>query len=494
MKLASLLSVGAHICQPGSEGFKNAKRRFVSGWAAPAFDTVVEVATVEDVQNTVRYANEHDKPFLALSGRHGFTKSLGEMKNGIGINMRHMNDVAIAEDGKSATVGGGITSKELTDLLWAQGKQSTVGACECTGIVSPMLGGGHGFLKGRYGLMTDNLISADVVLANGSAITVSESQHPDLFWAMRGAGQNFGIVTSFEYKIYDRTPENELWSYDLMIFATDKLEAVYEVAEKQRQTAPVEFGNWGFVVPIPDIDPTVHSLIFTVFYQGSKLPSEYTDPFHALGPIVSTPNVTEFPGLSSALGLGKPPYISSSNPSLPGLSSPVCQTDGPSYATYPVNLESYNPAALREAVDILQSTPPDLHFSSMLIEGYSGEAVRAVPEASTAFPHRKQGILIGNFINWPRERTDLEGQARDYGVRIQEALVRGSEDGRLHSYVNYAAGNEGMEALWGYEPWRLEKLRKLKKLYDPHGKFNFYLPINGVASGGKGGYEGKTEL
>ncbi|KAF2173156.1 hypothetical protein M409DRAFT_62748 [Zasmidium cellare ATCC 36951] len=479
MKLASLLSVGAQICRPGSDCFSNATSRFVAGWAAPKFDMAVEVATQEDVQNTIRYANEQGKPFLAVSGRHGFTKSLGEMKNGVGIYMRQMNDVTISEDGKSATVGGGITSKELIDHLWARGKQSTTGACECTGIVSPMLGGGHGFLKGRYGLMTDNLISTDVVLADGSAVTVSESQHPDLFWAMRGAGQNFGIVTSFEYRIHDRTPKNELWSYDVMAFSTDKLEAVYEEAERQRQKAPVELGHWGFIIPVPEIDPSVHTLLFTVFYQGSKLPSKYTDPFHALGPIMSTPNVTEFPGFSKVLGMD--------------LSSPVCQPGGPSYADYPVNLSSYNTTALREAVDILQSTPPDLHFSSMLIEGYSGAAVRAVPEASTAYPDRKRGILIGNLMNWPRARTDLAEEARRYGMRIQEALVRGSEDGKLHSYVNYAAGNEAREALYGYEPWRLEKLRGLKRRYDPYGRFNFYLPVEGevMVEGVDGG---KSEL
>lgn len=136
-----------------------------------------------------------------------------------------------------------------------------IGACECTGLVAPMLGGGHDFLKGRYGLLADNLISANMVLANGSAITVSESQHPDLFWAIRGAGHNFGVVTSFQYKIYDRAPENELWAYDSMVVSIDKLETVYEEAEKQRQGAPVELGHWGSTLVLPDVDPKVVSYL-----------------------------------------------------------------------------------------------------------------------------------------------------------------------------------------------------------------------------------------
>lgn len=140
-------------------------------------------------------------------------------------------------------------------------------------------------------------------------------------------------------------------------------------------------------------------------------------------------------------------------------------------------------------MDIFQSMPPEFRFSSMLIEGYSGAAVRAVPENSTAYAHRKQGILVGTFI-----QADLANEALKYGTRIQEALVKASPDGKLHSYVNYAAGNEPREALYGHEPWRLQKLRKLKAEYDPHGRFNFYLPISGPTWKGSGDYRAKSEL
>lgn len=131
-----------------------------------------------------------------------------------------------------------------------------MGACECTGVVSPILGGGHGFLQGQYGLLADNLLSADLVLANGTMITISESQHSDLFWGLRGAGQNFGIVTKFRYRIYDRTREKEMWAFEHFIFPTEKLEAVYEVVEEQRTEAPVELAHWGLVLPVPDVDPS----------------------------------------------------------------------------------------------------------------------------------------------------------------------------------------------------------------------------------------------
>jgi hypothetical protein len=122
-----------------------------------------------------------------------------------------------------------------------------------------MLGGGHGWLQGQQGLLADNLISLRLVLANGSAITVSESEHEDLFWALRGAGHNFGIVTSFEYKIVDRTPETEMWSWEQFIFRHDQVRDVYALANAMLggsvSEQPVELVHWSYFFKIPDIDP-----------------------------------------------------------------------------------------------------------------------------------------------------------------------------------------------------------------------------------------------
>ena len=129
------------------------------------------------------------------------------------------------------------------------------GCCECTGSVAPMLGGGHGWLQGQYGLMADNLLSARLVLANGSAISVSDTEHADLFWALKGAGHNFGIVTSFEYKVYDRTRENENFALETLIFTGDKLEDVFTEANQMLLTRPVELTWFAMLFPVPDVDP-----------------------------------------------------------------------------------------------------------------------------------------------------------------------------------------------------------------------------------------------
>lgn len=104
------------------------------------------------------------------------------------------------------------------------------GSCSCVGMMGPGLGGGHGRYQGLYGLISDNLVNLNVVLANGTAIRVNETTNTELFWGMQGAGHNFGIVTSFELKIYPR--EVESWYYKNYIFTQDKHELLFEEINK----------------------------------------------------------------------------------------------------------------------------------------------------------------------------------------------------------------------------------------------------------------------
>lgn len=136
-----------------------------------------------------------------------------------------------------------------------------------------MLGGGHGWLQGQHGLMSDNLISARLVLANGTAISVSVNENPQLFWAIQGAGHNFGIVTSFESKIYEITAENKRWAYETLIFTGDKLEQVFEVVKSQIEDGglPAELINMALWAFVPDVDLEKVSLTGSTFRNRTCL-------------------------------------------------------------------------------------------------------------------------------------------------------------------------------------------------------------------------------
>lgn len=152
----------------------------------------------------ILYTNANNKSFLAITGGHGTTSHINNVKNGIGILMCGMNNVTITDDGNAALIEGGALTGDIIPYLWFHGKQTTTTGCDCVGYMAPILGGGHGWLQGRYGLEADQLISTRLVLANGTVTTVSEESNPDLFWAIRGAGHNFGFVTQAKMRIYDR--------------------------------------------------------------------------------------------------------------------------------------------------------------------------------------------------------------------------------------------------------------------------------------------------
>ena len=178
------------------------------------------------------YANEKRVPFLAVSGGHGTTSELANAKDAIGIRFTQMRNISIVDDGQAVLIEGGVRTGDLLPYLWARGKQTMTTACDCVGFIAPVLGGGHGWLQGRYGLATDQLLSARLVLANGTVVEVSQGGNPDLFWALQGAGHNFGLVTQAKLKIYDVAPDERRWIGSGFTFTHDKLEDLFDIGNK----------------------------------------------------------------------------------------------------------------------------------------------------------------------------------------------------------------------------------------------------------------------
>ncbi|KAK0649274.1 hypothetical protein B0T16DRAFT_436233 [Cercophora newfieldiana] len=352
-ELGPLLSEKASILLPSSLGWDQS--RSSSPRIEPKFIAIVEVATEEDVQETVKYANRLTIPFLAISGSHGWATTLNNFQGGIQINMRKLNTAEAHADGKTATVGGGMMQYEITESLYRQGKKLAV-----TGLC----GLPHGFAA-------DSLVSARLVLANSSIVTVSATENSDLFWAVRGAGQNFGIVTSFEVKIHDASED---WTMDNNLESQHKKIGMLVMA--------------GLVFRNPELDPE-HPVV------ALQIMSPASNPFAA----------------------------------------------------------AYN-AAFQKLSPVFHTTVNDIPYeklfatSAYILESYGRDGVEAVPEG---------------------ENVAVRATGVEYGERIREA-TRANE----HAYLNYAVGGEGLENVYGE---RLERLRALKKVWDPENRFGFYIPI-----------------
>ncbi|TVY43681.1 FAD-linked oxidoreductase [Lachnellula subtilissima] len=199
-----------------------------SEFDAPDPGLVVNVATESDVLITVQYCNENNITFLAQNGGHGWGQTFHLGLEGLLINLSGLNSTTFNADKTEATIQGGALVRSVVDAAYSNGAQIPTGNCNCVGALGAILGGGFGRLMGLYGLGVDNLLSLNVVTANGSQLTVTPETEAELWWALRGTGPNFGIVTSATITSYPvTTAENGAWAASF-IFTEDQIEDVVE--------------------------------------------------------------------------------------------------------------------------------------------------------------------------------------------------------------------------------------------------------------------------
>ncbi|KAI5460754.1 hypothetical protein BGZ63DRAFT_387709 [Mariannaea sp. PMI_226] len=456
--LAKKLSKLAKIVFPGSDQFDNASARW-SVLNAPHVNFVVIPATEEDVSETVKYANKKRLPFLAYNTAHGAITTLQRMDHGIEIYLNQLSYVDIAHDGKTVKIGAGTQSKTVTDTLWAAGKQTVTGTCECVSYMGPGLGGGHGWLQGHHGIIADQWVSLNVVLADGSQQTIDKKS--DLWWAMKGAGHNFGIVTSVTAKIYDI--QHRHWAIEAMVFSGDKVEDVYQCANDHLlNKQPEGVINWSYWLNNPD--PII---LFWIIQEGVEtVDAAISKPFRDINPLSVTPDSGDYRDLANWTGIA--------------LDSPPCQKAGLANPRFPLYLDSYNVTAMKKAWKIFAaetSTGSPFNNSLFMFEGYSTQGVRAFPEDSTAFAFRNKNLLAAPLITYKPDGFELDGKAAELGSKLRRIFYEGSGKKEMNVYINYAFGDEKPSNWYGSERWRQERLQTLKRKYDPQNKFGFFGPV-----------------
>lgn len=181
-ELGPQLSRGATIIGPGGPGWDDAIERF-DNESRPTIRLVVVPAVESDIATVVKLANRFGVPFLVKNRGHALTNTIGRFR-GIQIDMSRLTTITIqpGEPAESAWFQGGAWDKQAIEYLWDRGYVTVTGSCDCVGMMGPGLGGGHGRYQGLYGLISDNLINMNVVLADGSAVRVNATSNPDLWW------------------------------------------------------------------------------------------------------------------------------------------------------------------------------------------------------------------------------------------------------------------------------------------------------------------------
>ncbi|KAH8585688.1 hypothetical protein B0O99DRAFT_603102 [Bisporella sp. PMI_857] len=464
-ELGPLLSIGTLIFGPDSPDWANATDRW-NKYTVPDIQVVVVPAEESDISKIaqVKYCNQNSIEFLARNRGHGLSTSLNSFK-GLEINLDSLGAITIQEGGETAILQGGTYAGEVIETLYAQGYVTPTGSTACVGVLGPTLGGGHGRYEGLYGLILDTIVHFNVVLADGSEVGVNETSHEDLFWALKGAGHNFGIVTSVVKKIYPKGADT--WHTHAYIWAQDKLETVFEALNEfhtsdNGTTPPLMGASYGAIIINSSISETEAILSFGFNYAGPAEDAEkLLAPFNAIEAIWEGADDVTYPELS-------------------GISQDTCA--GAQYALSSTMTLKYNATAQRLLYNHFNEKAalyPELAVTALLWhEGYATAGLQAVDPYSTAYAHREENHLMLFDVAVP-VGSNLSEAATIWAKEAQEIWNAGQPDRQPAIYVNYASGNEWetLESIYGYEEWRLKKLRHLKAKYDPHNRFRYYVPI-----------------
>ncbi|MGD8430705.1 MAG: FAD-binding oxidoreductase, partial [Ectothiorhodospiraceae bacterium] len=247
---------------------------------------IVRCQDVDDIRRAVDFAHENRMLVAIRGGGHNIAGK-ASCDSGLVIDLSGMKTVQVEPEQRTARVAPGATLADFDREAQAHGLATPLGINSTTGVAGLTLGGGFGWLSRRYGLTVDNLISAEVVTADGNLRVASDTENPDLFWALQGGGGNFGVVSSFEFRLHPVGPD--VYS-GLVVYSLDDAPEVLRQWRDFAATAPDDLTVWAILrkaPPLPFLPEAVHGtnvVAFPVLYSGSPEEGErLADPVRHFG-------------------------------------------------------------------------------------------------------------------------------------------------------------------------------------------------------------------
>ena len=402
----------------------------------PAIFALCETAA--DVQAAVRSAREHGFPLSVRGGGHDWAgRSIRD--GGLVIDLSEMKRVDVDFQASLATVQGGATAVDVISAATPHGLVAATGNCGTVGMVGLTTGGGYGPLTPRYGLALDNLLSAEVVLADGRLVNCDDQNSPDLFWAIRGGGGNFGVVTSMRVRLH---PIRQVLG-GMMLFPWSQAEFVLGGYAEVIADAPDELSILAGVLPGPDGGPL--ACLAPMWSGDGKEGEELIAKLRQLG----TPVMDEVGTIAYLDWLG-----------MFGAAAPV----GRHYAAKNRSLAQLTPAVISALVTSGQqrSSP----FSAIILHDFRGAATR-VPLAATAFGLRKEHFMVEVIAAWdPTAENDGENH-REWARTLSENLAPHALPG---GYPNMLGPDDNEQTAHAYGA-NSGRLLRLKRLFDPESVF-----------------------
>jgi len=246
---SELRGLTGEIIGPEDSGYDEA-RKVHNGMIDRSPGVVIRAASADDVAAGIGFARSHDVPLAIRGGGHS-APGLGTIDDGVVIDLAPLSAVNVDAAGRTVAVGGGATLTQVDAATAEVGMATPLGILGTTGVGGLTLGGGIGHLARKHGLTIDNLLGADVVLADGSKVTASPDENADLFWALRGGGGNFGVVTEFRYRLH---PVSTVIAGPTF-WSLDDTEAVMKRYREFIPQAPRELNGFFAFATVPPVEP-----------------------------------------------------------------------------------------------------------------------------------------------------------------------------------------------------------------------------------------------
>jgi len=441
---------GGSIVRPGDPDYEDARHIWNHAIdKRPAL--VVRPASTDDVVRAVRFATSEGLPIAVRGGAHSVA-GFSTCDDGIVIDLGGMNTVDVDVKAQRATAGGGTKWVDFDAATQEHGLATTGGLVSSTGVGGFALGGGIGHLVRKYGLTCDNLLAAELVTADGSVVHASEQDNPELFWALRGGGGNFGVVTSFELALH---PVGPTVLGGVIFYPGEEAEQIVSGWRDAVESAPDELStlvNLTTAPPAPFIPEEWHfKKVAAVAACWAGDPDEGEDAVKSLRtlgtPIVDLIGPIPYVGLQQLLDAlweaGAANYFTSAF--INGLPDDAIST----YAEF-------------------HRTSPDLPVQAELHIHHLGGAMGRVPADATAFTDRTSPYIVNCIARTP-EAADLAPH-RDWARAARDAMAAYG-DGAV--YVNFTSEGGADKVKAAYPAEVYARLQKVKRAFDPDNVFRF---------------------
>ena len=428
------------VIAPGDDGYDKARTIFYGGIdRRPA--VIVRVADADDVARVIALARDTGLALAVRSGGHSYAAH-SVCEGGIVLDLSAMRALDIDVEQRTAWAETGLTAGEYTTAVGAHGLATGFGDTGSVGIGGITLGGGVGYLVRKYGLTIDSLLAAELVTADGRCLHVDADHHPDLFWAIRGGGGNFGVATRFKFQLQ---PVDTITGGMLILPATPDTVAAF-LAEAE--AAPDELSTIANVMPAPPmpfLPAELHGqlVIFAILA-------------HAGGGAAGERAVAPFRAIATPLAdMVKPMRY-------PEIYPPDDEAYHPTAVSRTMFVETIDRGVAQLIIDRLQASDAAMRVAQLRV---LGGALARVPVEATAYAHRASRIMVNlaAFYTGPQDQAVREAWVADFA-----AALRQSDEG---AYVNFLGEVGATQVRAAYPGATWERLTAIKRRYDPTNLF-----------------------